>query len=49
MTGYELQYSFTPGPFILAILIALGVSQLAGFVPARRAALTNLIEALKHE
>jgi putative ABC transport system permease protein len=49
MTGYELQYSFAARPFILAILIALGVSQIAAFVPARRAATINLIEALKHE
>ena len=49
LTGYELQYAFRARPFILAILIALGVSQIAAFVPARRAAFTNLIEALKHE
>jgi ABC-type lipoprotein release transport system permease subunit len=49
MTGYDLQYTFTARPFILAILIAVGVSQLAAFIPARRAARTNLIEALKHE
>jgi putative ABC transport system permease protein len=49
MTGYDLQYTFTARPFILAILIAVGVSQLAAFIPARRAARINLIEALKHE
>jgi putative ABC transport system permease protein len=49
ITSYELEYSFTPSPFIMALLIALGVSQIAAFVPARKAAFTNLIEALKHE
>jgi putative ABC transport system permease protein len=49
MTGYELEYSFSARPFILAILIGLGVAQIAAFVPARRAAAINLIEALKHE
>jgi ABC-type lipoprotein release transport system permease subunit len=49
MTGYDLQYTFTARPFVLAILIAVGVSQLAAFIPARRAARINLIEALKHE
>jgi putative ABC transport system permease protein len=49
MTGYDLQYTFALRPFVLAILIAVGVSQLAAFIPARRAARINLIEALKHE
>jgi putative ABC transport system permease protein len=49
MTGYELNYMFTASPFLLAILIALGVSQVAAFVPARRAAYVNVIDALKHE
>jgi ABC-type antimicrobial peptide transport system permease subunit len=49
ITSYELEYAFTPSPFIMALLIALGVSQIAAFVPARKAAFTNLIEALKHE
>ena len=49
MTSYQIGYTFSARPFILATLIALGVSQVAAFGPARRAAAIRIIEALKHE
>jgi putative ABC transport system permease protein len=49
MNGYELGYAFTAWPFILGILIAFLVSQLAAFSPARNAAAVNIVEAIKHE
>jgi len=49
ISGYDLQYAFNPRPYLLSLVIALGVSQLATLVPARRAAGVNIIQALKHE
>jgi putative ABC transport system permease protein len=49
LIGYNLVYLFTPQPFIIGILIALGVVQIAAFYPARRAARVNIIQAIQHE
>jgi putative ABC transport system permease protein len=49
MSGYELVYRFTALPFIIGILIAFLVSQLAALYPARGAAAVNIVEAIKHE
>ena len=49
MIGYDLAYRFTPNPFIVGVIIALGVAQVAAFYPARRAARVNIVEAIKHE
>lgn len=49
MSGYDLDYMFTAWPFILGILIALFVSQVAALYPARGAAAVNIVEAIKHE
>jgi putative ABC transport system permease protein len=49
LTGYEVLYLFTPGPFLLGLLVIFAVSQVAAFGPARRAARINIVEALKHE
>ena len=49
ISGYDLQYAFNFRPYLLSLVIALGVSQLATLIPARRAARVNIIEALKHE
>ena len=49
ISGYDLQYAFNVRPYLLSLLIALGVSQLATLAPARRAARVNIIQALKHE
>ena len=49
MIGYDLVFLFTARPFLIGILIALGIAQLAGFLPARRAAAVNIIEAIQHE
>ncbi len=49
ISGYDLQYAFNARPYILSLVIALGVSQVATLAPARRAARVNIIQALKHE
>lgn len=49
LNGYELEYIFTIWPFILGIIIAFLVSQLAALVPARGAAGVNIVEAIQHE
>jgi putative ABC transport system permease protein len=49
MSGYELVYRFTALPFMVGILIAFLVSQLAALYPARGAAAVNIVEAIKHE
>ena len=49
MVGYDLTYSFTPQPFLVGVVIALGVAQFAALYPARRAASVNIVEAIKHE
>ena len=49
ISGYDLQYVFSARPYLLSLLIALLISQLATLAPARRAARVNIIQALKHE
>lgn len=49
MASYDLTYAFTPQPFLVGILIATAVTQLAALYPARRAAGVNIVEAIKHE
>jgi len=49
MIGYDLEYMFTPRPYLVSIVIALVVVQFAAFNPARRAAAVNIVEAIKHE
>jgi putative ABC transport system permease protein len=49
ISGYDLQYVFNARPYLLSLLIAVGVSQVATLIPARRAARVNIIQALKHE
>jgi putative ABC transport system permease protein len=49
ISGYDLQYAFSARPYLISLLIALGVSQLATLAPARRAARVNITQALKNE
>lgn len=49
ISGYDLQYAFSARPYIVSLVIALGVSQLAALAPARRAARVVITVALKHE
>jgi putative ABC transport system permease protein len=49
LTSYDVEYLFTPRPYLLSAIIALGVSQIAAIGPAWRAARTNIITAIKHE
>jgi putative ABC transport system permease protein len=49
ISGYDLQFVFNIQPYLLSLVIALGVSQIATLIPARRASRVNIIEALKHE
>ena len=47
--GYEVEFIFNPTPYIIGLLIAFGVSQVAAIGPSRRAAGINIVEAIKHE
>jgi putative ABC transport system permease protein len=47
--GYDLSYIFTLQPFVMGLVLAIGISQLAGLSPALRAAGLNIVEAIKHE
>ena len=47
--GYDLNYIFTLEPFVTGLVLALGISQLAALLPARRGARLNIVEAIKHE
>ncbi len=49
ISGYDLEYVFTATPFLLSLLIALGVSQLAALAPARRSARVSISQAMRHE
>jgi putative ABC transport system permease protein len=49
VSGYDLVYRFTIWPFVIGVLIALLVSQIAALSPARAAAAVNIVEAIKHE
>jgi putative ABC transport system permease protein len=45
----SLPFIFQPGIVIIAVLFAAGVGVAFGYFPARRAALLDPIEALRHE
>ena len=47
--GYEVEFLFTPSPYIIGLFIAFGVSQIAALGPSRRASNLNIIEAIMHE
>lgn len=49
ISSYEMEYVFAIRPFIISILLAVGVSQAAAIGPARRAAGVNVVAAIKHE
>ncbi len=49
MIGYNLRYRFIFQPYIIGLILALVVTQIAAIAPARRAARVNIIDAIKHE
>ncbi|TAK13470.1 MAG: ABC transporter permease [Anaerolineae bacterium] len=49
MSGYDLEFVFSPTPFLVGLALAAGISQLAALAPARRGAALNIVEAIKHE
>ena len=49
MSGYSLTYSLPGGRIIVAVFIALVVSQLAAFLPAQRASRIQILEAIHYE
>jgi len=49
LSSYEVDYLFTPQPYLVSALIAVGVSQVAAIAPSWRAARLNIIEAIQHE
>lgn len=48
-SGFPLSYSFPTIPMISAGIVSVVISMLAGLYPARKAARTNIIEALSYE
>ncbi|GAB4474545.1 MAG: FtsX-like permease family protein [Anaerolineales bacterium] len=49
LIGYNLSYKFNLQPFLIGLVIAFLVTQVASLGPARRAARVNIVEAIKHE
>ncbi len=49
MSGYKLDFIVPIGGVLMGLVIALGISQLAAFQPARKAAKTNVLEAIRYE
>jgi len=49
MSGYRLEYQMPLSAIIIGTAIALGVSQIAAFLPARRAARTRILDAIQYE
>lgn len=49
LSSYDVDYLFTPQPYLVSALIAVGVSQIAAIGPSWRAVRENIIEAIKHE
>ena len=47
--GYDLNYVFSPQPFLIGLILAVFISQLAALSPARRGASLNIVEAIQHE
>lgn len=49
MSGYDLTYVFPIQGIIVGLFIALFVSQIAAILPARRAAMTRILDAIHYE
>jgi len=49
MSGYRLDFVVPVRGILIGVFIALVISQIAAFVPARRAARTNTLEAIHYE
>ena len=49
MSGYKLDFIVPMGGVLMGLVIALGISQMAAFQPARKAARTNVLEAIRYE
>ncbi len=49
LSSYDVDYLFTPQPYLVSALIAVFVSQFAAIGPSWRAVRQNIIEAIKHE
>jgi putative ABC transport system permease protein len=49
MSGYSLTYTLPAGRVVVAVVIALLVSQVAAFFPARRASRIQILEAIHYE
>ena len=49
MSGYKLDFIVPVGGVVIGLIISLGISQLAAFQPARKAAKTNVLEAIRYE
>jgi putative ABC transport system permease protein len=49
LNSYDLEFVFSPQPFLVGAAIAIAIAQGAALMPARRAARINIVEAIQHE
>ncbi len=49
MSGYQITYTFPFQRGLIALIIAVIISQLAALVPASRAARTRILDAIQYE
>lgn len=49
LTGWTFQYSYPYGMAFLSIVLAVALCMLAGYVPAKQAAATNIVTAIGYE
>ena len=49
LTGWTFQYHYPFGIAFLSLILVVALCLLAGYVPARRAASTNIVEAIGYE
>ncbi len=49
MSGYRLDFIVPIGGIITSLIVALAISQIAAIQPARKAARTNVLEAIHYE
>ena len=49
LTGWTFQYAYPVGMAVLCVVLSVALCLIAGFVPARRAARLNIVEAIEYE
>jgi len=49
MSGYKLEFIVPLGGLLTSLIVALIISQISALQPARKAAKTNVLEAIRYE